>query len=61
MGKVKNELAVVEEESAVVGTPEEIKSNMGFMLRPPMHSITPGYDISDQTTHWKTDMFTLHR
>jgi hypothetical protein len=47
---------VVEEESAVVGTPENMKKNQGIYLETnyafnnSMH-----YTQSDQTTHWKTD------
>jgi hypothetical protein len=57
INRVVNEiLGVVEEESAVVGTPENMKKNQGIYLETnyafnnSMH-----YTQSDQTTHWKTD------
>jgi hypothetical protein len=49
-------LALVEEESAVVGTPEEMKKQHGIYVETNYaFNNAMRYDISDQTTHWKTD------
>jgi len=49
-------LAVVEEESAVVGKPEEMKKQHGIYVETNYaFNNAMRYDISDQTTHWKTD------
>ncbi|HBL74771.1 MAG: alpha-galactosidase [Bacteroidetes bacterium GWF2_42_66] len=57
IGKVVNEkLALVEEESAVVGSSEEMKKQHGIYLETNYaFNNAMRYDISDQTTHWKTD------
>jgi len=57
LNKVVNEsLALVEEESAVVGTPEQMKKQHGIYVETNYaFNNAMRYDISDQTTHWKTD------
>ena len=57
LNRVVNEvLAVVEEESAVVGTPEQMKKQHGIYVETNYaFNNAMRYDISDQTTHWKTD------
>jgi hypothetical protein len=57
IGKVVNEkLALVEEESAVVGSSEEMKKQHGIYVETNYaFNNAMRYDISDQTTHWKTD------
>jgi len=57
IGKVVNEeLALVEEESAVVGTPEQMKKQHGIYVETNYaFNNAMRYDISDQTTHWLTD------
>jgi hypothetical protein len=55
--RVVNEiLALVEEESAVVGRPEVMKKQHGIYVETNYaFNNAMRYDISDQTTHWKTD------
>ncbi|MBN9383552.1 MAG: alpha-galactosidase [Chitinophagaceae bacterium] len=55
--RVVNEvLGLVEEESAVVGRPEEMKKQHGIYVETNYaFNNAMRYDISDQTTHWKTD------
>jgi len=55
--RVVNEvLAIVEEESAVVGSPDEMKKQHGLYVETNYaFNNAMRYDISDQTTHWKTD------
>ncbi len=55
--RVVNEvLGLVEEESAVVGTPQEMKKQHGIYVETNYaFNNAMRYDISDQTTHWKTD------
>jgi len=49
-------LALVEEESAVVGKPEEMKKQHGIYIETNYaFNNAMRYDISDQTTHWKPD------
>ena len=49
-------LGLVEEESAVVGTPEQMKKQHGIYVETNYaFNNAMRYDISDQTTHWKTD------
>lgn len=49
-------LGLVEEESAVVGRPEEMKKQHGLYIETNYaFNNAMRYDISDQTTHWKTD------
>jgi len=57
LNKVVNEvLAVVEEESAVVGTPIQMKKQHGLYVETNYaFNNAMRYDISDQTTHWLTD------
>ena len=57
INRVVNEvLGLVEEESAVVGKPEEMKKQHGIYLETNYaFNNAMRYDISDQTTHWKTD------
>ncbi len=57
INRVVNEiLGLVEEESAVVGTPEEMKKQHGIYFETNYaFNNAMRYDISDQTTHWKTD------
>jgi hypothetical protein len=47
---------LVEEESAVVGTPDQMKKQHGIYVETNYaFNNAMRYDISDQTTHWKTD------
>lgn len=57
IGKLVNEnLAVVEEESAVVGTTSEMKKQHGIYVETNYaFNNAMRYDISDQTTHWLAD------
>jgi hypothetical protein len=57
LNRVVNEkLAFVEEESAVVGTPEQMKKQHGIYVETNYaFNNAMRYDISDQTTHWNTD------
>ena len=57
VNRVVNEcLALVEEESAVVGSPEQMKKQHGIYVETNYaFNNAMRYDISDQTTHWKTD------
>jgi hypothetical protein len=57
LNRVVNEiLALVEEESAVVGKPEQMKKQHGLYVETNFaFNNAMRYDISDQTTHWKTD------
>ena len=57
INKVVNEvLGLVEEESAVVGKPEVMKKQHGIYVETNYaFNNAMRYDISDQTTHWKTD------
>jgi len=49
-------LALVEEESAVVGSPEQMKKQHGIYVETNYaFNDAMRYDLSDQTTHWKTD------
>lgn len=57
ISKLVNEvLGLVEEESAVVGSPEQMKKQHGIYVETNYaFNNAMRYDISDQTTHWKTD------
>ncbi|MBN2814380.1 MAG: alpha-galactosidase, partial [Bacteroidales bacterium] len=57
VNRVINEvLAIVEEESAVVGSPEQMKKQHGIYFETNYaFNNAMRYDISDQTTHWKVD------
>jgi len=57
LNRVVNEvLALVEEESAVVGTPDQMKKQHGIYVETNYaFNNAMRYDISDQTTHWETD------
>lgn len=57
INKAVNEiLGLVEEESAVVGTPEQMKKQHGVYIETNYaFNNSMRYDLSDQTTHWKTD------
>jgi hypothetical protein len=57
IGRVKNELlAVVEEESAVVGSPDKMKKQQGLYVETNYaFNNAMRYAISDQTLHWKID------
>lgn len=57
IGKLINEqLALVEEESAVVGTTEQMKKQHGIYVETNYaFNSAMRYDISDQTTHWLAD------
>src|SRR5258705_3128783 len=57
LDKVVNEiLATVEEESAVVGKPEQMKTQQGIYIETNYaFNNAMRYSVSDQTTHWKTD------
>ena len=57
LDRVVNEiLGLVEEESAVVGKPEEMKKQHGIYVETNYaFNNAMRYDISDQTTHWKID------
>ena len=53
---INEELALVEEESAVVGTTEQMKKQHGIYVETNYaFNNAMRYDISDQTTHWKAD------
>lgn len=53
---VNEMLAIVEEESAVVGTPEQMKKQHGLYVETNYaFNNAMRYDISDQTTHWLVD------
>lgn len=57
LDRVVNEiLAFTEEESAVVGSPDQMKKQHGIYVETNYaFNNAMRYDISDQTTHWKTD------
>lgn len=57
IGRVINErLAVVEEESAVVGSVEQMEKQHGIYIETDYaFNNAMRYDISDQTTHWEAD------
>ncbi|ULQ52383.1 alpha-galactosidase [Flavihumibacter fluvii] len=57
LDRVTNEiLAMVEEESAVVGSPDQMAKPMGIYVETNYaFNNAMRYSISDQTTHWKTD------
>ncbi|SHM76121.1 alpha-galactosidase [Mucilaginibacter sp. OK098] len=57
INKTINEiLGLVEEESAVVGTPEQMQKQHGIYIETNYaFNNAMRYDLSDQTTHWKTD------
>lgn len=57
LDRVKNEiLALVEEESAVVGSPSQMKKPQGIYVETNYaFNNAMRYAISDQTTHWLTD------
>ncbi len=57
INRVENEiLGLVEEESAVVGSPEQMKKQHGMYVETNYaFNNAMRYDISDQTTHWNTD------
>lgn len=57
INKVVNEiLALAEEESAVVGTPEQLRKQHGLYIETNYaFNNSMQYAISDQTTHWKAD------
>lgn len=57
INRVKSELlALVEEESAVVGGPGKMKKQQGIYVETNYaFNNAMRYDISDQTTHWETD------
>lgn len=57
LDRVLNEiLAMPEEESAVVGKPEQMKKPQGIYIETNYaFNNAMRYNISDQTTHWKTD------
>jgi len=57
LDKVVHEiLGMVEEESAVVGSPEQMKKPGGLYIESNYaFNNAMRYDLSDQTTHWKTD------
>jgi hypothetical protein len=57
INRVINEvLGMVEEESAVVGSPAQMRKPQGIYLETDYaFNNAMRYDISDQTTHWKTD------
>ena len=53
---VNESLALVEEESAVVGSPDQMKKQHGIYVETNYaFNNAMRYDISDQTTHWLTD------
>ena len=53
---VNENLGLVEEESAVVGSPEQMKKQHGIYVETNYaFNNAMRYDISDQTTHWLTD------
>lgn len=55
--RIKNEvLGLVEEESAVVGSVEQMQKQQGIYVETNYaFNNAMRYDLSDQTTHWKTD------
>jgi len=57
INRVVNEiLGMVEEESAVVGKPDDMKKNQGIYLETNYaFNNAMRYALSDQVTHWKTD------
>lgn len=57
VNRVVNEtLALVEEESAVIGTPEQLKKPQGIYFETNFaFNNAMQYNVSDQTTHWKMD------
>ncbi len=57
INRVMNEvLGLVEEESAVVGNPEEMKKQYGIYIETNYaFNNSMRYDISDHTTHWEID------
>jgi len=57
LNRVVNEiLGMVEEESAVVGKPEDMKKNQGIYFETNYaFNNAMRYTLSDQVTHWKTD------
>jgi len=57
LNRVVNEiLGIVEEESAVVGTPADMKKNQGIYFETNYaFNNAMRYSLSDQVTHWKTD------
>jgi len=57
VNRIVNEmLALVEEESAVIGTPEELKKPQGIYFETNFaFNNAMQYNVSDQTTHWKMD------
>lgn len=57
LNRVTNEvLALVEEESAVVGSPEQMAKPQGLYVETNYaFNNAMRYTLSDQTTHWKTD------
>lgn len=57
INKTINEiLGLVEEESAVVGTPEQMQKQHGIYVETNYaFNNSMRYDLSDQTTHWKAD------
>lgn len=57
INRVVNEiLGLVEEESSVVGSPEQMKKQHGLYVETNYaFNNAMRYDISDQTTHWKID------
>src|SRR5580704_804102 len=57
INRIVNEvLALVEEESAVVGSTEQMKKQHGIYVETNYaFNNAMRYDISDQTTHWKAD------
>lgn len=57
INKIINEsLGLVEEESAVVGTPDQMKKQHGIYVETNYaFNNAMRYDISDQTTHWNVD------
>ena len=53
---VNESLGLVEEESAVVGSPDQMKKQHGIYVETNYaFNNAMRYDISDQTTHWQTD------
>ena len=53
---INESLGLVEEESAVVGSPEQMKKQHGIYVETNYaFNNAMRYDISDQTTHWLTD------
>lgn len=57
VNRIKNEiLSMVEEESAVVGSPERMKKPQGLYVETNYaFNNAMRYELSDQTTHWLTD------